>query len=109
MRELLVQETTGIRAFLEPSSSDKKKEPNEWTTLNLSKDRQYLNCSFKVHVGSLIRSLCVWIKMHLKIDAICMFSCGGNKLQFPGHFIVFLNMFLSLKVRKQQKLFDNVE
>jgi len=37
------------------------------------REKKYLNGSLEVHVSSLVRSLRVWIEVHLKVDAICIF------------------------------------
>ena len=57
----------------------------------------YLYGSLKVHVSSLIRSLWVWIEVHLKVNTICIFCWGWNQFQVPCHFIIFSYMLLSLK------------
>lgn len=63
--------------------------------------KRYLNSSLEVHVSSLVRSLRVWIEVHLKVNAIRIFCRGWNELQLPCHLIILTDLLLSLEGKPQ--------
>ena len=72
----------------------------EWSHCKtLKREKQYLNGSLEVHVSSLVRSLRVWIEVHFKVNAICIFCRKWNQLQLPCHLIILSDLLLSLKVK----------
>ena len=74
---------------------------SSYSVKDVKKREIYLDGSLEVHMSSLVRSLRVWIEVHLKVDAICIFCRRWNELQFPCHLIILTDLLLSLEGKPQ--------